>query len=71
MGKKRKIEIITKDIKTLSDLIELGILYNPYKLYDIDMYTLYKLVPSLIDLDLMIGMHKIKQDIIDHILFKI
>ena len=71
MGKKRKIECITKDIKTLSDLIELGILYNPYKLYDIDMYTLYKLVPSLIELDRMIGMHKIKQDIIDHILFKI
>lgn len=71
MGKKRKIEVITKDVKTLSDLIELGLLYNPYKLYDIDMYTLYKLVPSLIDLDRMIGMHKIKQDIIDHILFKI
>ena len=32
---------------------------------------LYKLVPSLIELDRMIGMHKIKQDIIDHILFKI
>ena len=70
MGKKRKIEIITKDVKTLSDLIELGLLYNPYKLYDIDMYTLYRLVPSLTDLNRMIGMNKIKQDMIDHILFK-
>jgi SpoVK/Ycf46/Vps4 family AAA+-type ATPase len=71
MGKKRKIEIITKDVKTLSDLIELGLLYNPYKLYDIDMYTLYRLVPSLTELNRMIGMNKIKQDMIDHILFRI
>ena len=67
------IIVINKDIKCLQDLIDLGNTYVEASetKYNIDLKTLNKLVNPLTDLNLMIGMHSIKQDIIDHILFKI
>lgn len=63
--------IIDKPINTLSDLIELGNMYDATKNYNIDMEQLSRLVPSLTELNNMIGMNKIKNDMIDHILFYI
>lgn len=61
--------IITKKVNTIKDLIELGKEYDNNKLYNIDMKVLNKLVEPLTELDNMIGMDKIKDDIVDHILF--
>lgn len=62
---------INKEINTIKDLIELGKQYDNKKEYNIDLRILNKLVNPLIELDNMIGMESVKQDIVDHILFKI
>jgi len=62
---------ITKTVKTLADLIELGKMYQPFKIYNIDMKTLHQLVDPLTELQNMIGMESVKQEIVDHILFRI
>jgi SpoVK/Ycf46/Vps4 family AAA+-type ATPase len=46
-------------------------MYESNKDYNIDVKTLNKLVTPLIALDNMIGMNDIKQDMVDHILFRI
>ena len=58
-------------INSLDDLIKLGHMYDPMKRYNIDMKILHNLVLSLTELNNMIGMNTVKQDIVDHILFKI
>jgi DNA polymerase III delta prime subunit len=63
--------IIDKKIETLKDLIELGKMYCTTKRYNFDLEQLNFLVPSLTELDNMIGMNKVKNDIVDHILFYI
>ena len=63
--------VIDKEINTLSDLIELGRMYDPKNRYNIDLKVLNKLVDSLTELNNMIGMETVKQDMVDHILFKI
>lgn len=63
--------IIDKKIDTLKDLIELGKMYCTTKRYNFDLKQLNYLVPSLTELNNMIGMNKVKQDIVDHILFYI
>jgi SpoVK/Ycf46/Vps4 family AAA+-type ATPase len=60
---------IDKKINNLSDLIELGKSYEFGKKYSIDLVTLNKLVPALEELNNMIGMKKVKHDIVDHIIF--
>lgn len=62
---------IDKKINTLNDLIELGKLYDSKKDYNIDLQTLNKLVEPLEDLNNMIGMKRVKKDIVEHILFYI
>ena len=62
---------IDKMINSLDDLIELGKMYDPTKRYNIDLKILHNLVTSLTELNNMIGMNTVKQDIVDHILFKI
>ena len=62
---------ISKSINTITDLIDLGKLYQPFKTYNIDMKTLHHLVDPLTDLQNMIGMETIKQEIVDHVLFRI
>jgi SpoVK/Ycf46/Vps4 family AAA+-type ATPase len=60
---------IETQISTIKDLIELGNTYDPNKDYNINMKMLNKLVEPLKELDKMIGMLKVKHDIVDHILF--
>ena len=66
-----KQELITFDIKinTLEDLIELGKKYDKTKRYEFDMKKLNKMVPSIEKINNFIGMKKIKQHLVDHILF--
>jgi len=60
---------ITTEINNLSDLIELGKSYEQGKKYSIDLQLLNKMVPSLENLNNMIGMKRVKYDIVDHIIF--
>lgn len=62
---------IDREINSIVDLIELGKMYDSTKRYNIDLKILHQLVPSLTELNNMIGMNAVKQDIVDHILFKI
>lgn len=62
---------ITKEINNLNDLIELGKMYDPSKRYNIDLKILNKLIDPLTELNSMIGMETVKQDMVDHILFRI
>ncbi len=71
ISENEEIIIIEKEIKCLLDLIELGKLYVKNKKYNIDVKTLYKLIGPLSELNNMIGMETVKQDMVDHILFKI
>ena len=67
----KELVVIEKTINSLKDLIELGEMYNVTKRYNFDLEQLHYLVPSLVELDNMIGMNKVKNDIVDHILFYI
>lgn len=67
----KELIIIDREINTLIDLIELGKMYDSNKRYNIDLKILNNLVESLTELNNMIGMQAVKQDMIDHILFKI
>ena len=67
----KELVIIDKEITCLMDLIELGKLYDINKRYNIDLKILNKLVEPLTELNNMIGMESVKQDMVDHILFKI
>jgi SpoVK/Ycf46/Vps4 family AAA+-type ATPase len=68
---KLEITTIDKKINNINDLIELGQMYDSTKLYDFDLYQLSKIIPSLIELNNMIGMDQVKNDIVDHIIFYI
>ena len=68
--KKKNIEIIA-EINNIKDLLKLCEKY-PLKYdtnYNIDMKTIHKIKKPLTDLDNMIGMHKLKESIVDQILF--
>ena len=64
-------EIIQIDIESLVDLIYLGELYNPddNKKYNINLKILNNMLLPLQDLQNMIGMQKLKNEIIDQILY--
>lgn len=63
--------VIKKEIKDIQDLIDLGNMYDETKDYNICMKTLSNLVKPLIQLNGMIGMKQLKDEIVDHILFRI
>ena len=70
--KKEKI-IINKEINTLQDLLDL---LNNYPIvsnaeYNIDMERIQKIKEPLMDLNNLIGLHDLKNDILDQILFYI
>lgn len=67
----KELITITREIKCLTDLIEIGKMYDFTKRYNIDCKTLNKLVEPLTELKNMIGMDTVKDDIVDHILFRI
>tara|TARA_Y100000389_G_scaffold203315_2_gene251366 strand:- start:266 stop:1423 length:1158 start_codon:yes stop_codon:yes gene_type:complete len=70
--KKEKI-IINKEINTLKDLIDLVNNYPPLSngYYNIDMDRIQKIKEPLIELNNLIGLHDLKNDILDQILFYI
>ena len=70
---KREKVIINKEINTLNELIEL---VNDYPTvsnaeYNIDMERIQKIREPLIELNNLIGLHDLKNDILDQILFYI
>lgn len=67
----REFVEIKHKVNCLKDLIEIGKLYDPFKDYNIDVEILYRLIEPLTDLDNMVGMNDIKEDMTDHILFRI
>ena len=66
-----ELVIIKKEVNTIADLIEIGKMYDPTKIYNIDVKILHDLVEPLTTLDTMIGMTAIKQEMVDHILFRV
>ena len=66
-----EVTIINKKINNLNDLIELGQSYEPTKNYNIDLKILNNMIPSLQELNNMIGMRQVKHNIIEHIIFYI
>ena len=64
-------KILNKSIETIDDLIDLGNLYDPKEKirYNIDIKTLNKLIPPLYELKNMIGMKKVKRNIVDQIIY--
>lgn len=69
LEQEKELITLNVEVNSLSDLIDLGNLYNPTKRYNINLEQLNNMVPSLIELNEMIGMKKVKNDIIEHILF--
>jgi SpoVK/Ycf46/Vps4 family AAA+-type ATPase len=73
--KKKKISepepviIINKEIKSLDDLIELGLTYEVGKKYNINLEKLNKITPLLIKLKNVIGMESVKKSIIGQIIY--
>ena len=67
----KPLVIIEKEINTLKDLIEIGKMYDSKNRYNIDVKILNNLINPLTELDNMIGMELVKQDMVDHILFKV
>lgn len=62
---------INKKIETIDDLIEIGGMYKKEekKRYNVDMKALNKLVEPLTDLKRMIGMPKLKKQILDQVIY--
>ena len=62
---------LTPEVKTLDDMIELGKSYNINTAdnYVIDIYKLYKITNSLEKLKKLIGMKKVKDAVVGHVLF--
>jgi hypothetical protein len=69
---KIELNIPHKDIENIDDLINLGYLYHckkrvTYK--DIDLLKLFNLVEPLLELKKLVGMHSVKESMVDQILF--
>lgn len=69
-------EIITSEINSIDDLIKLGKLYEPIininnkrKKYNINVKRLYDLIEPLEKLKAMVGMHKVKDHILNMIIY--
>jgi len=60
---------IEKKINSLNDLLELAKSYDSTKDYNLDLVTLSTMVKPLEELNNMIGMRKVKRDMVEHILF--
>ena len=64
-------EEITKKVSNITDLIELGKMYDSNKkvYYNIDLFTLSKLVEPLEKLNSMIGLDNVKENIVGQIIY--
>lgn len=69
----KKVEELKKaGVKDVDDLILLGQSYHPRhnpRFYDLDLSLLHQLVEPLTSLRNLVGMHKVKQDIVSQIVF--
>jgi SpoVK/Ycf46/Vps4 family AAA+-type ATPase len=67
----KEYEEITKPIKTIDDLIELGLSYDPLTAdkYSVNLKRLNKLVEPLTELKNVIGMKSVKESIIDQLVY--
>lgn len=63
--------IIRREINGLDDLIELGQMYDPNckKKYNFDVMRLHSLIEPLTELKKLVGMKKVKQNIVNQIVF--
>ena len=69
-------EYLNVDLNTIDDFIQIGQnyidgLYCPYKKYNINVYTISKLVKPLRKLQKMIGMNNIKKDVFELLLYQL
>lgn len=60
---------IEKEVKNIDDLLELGRMYVPGYDYNIDLYRLNKIYEPLEKLNKAVGLNRIKEDIIKHIIY--
>lgn len=69
--KRREVKVSIGDIKTLQDLIDLIDEYpeDPAVKYDIDLRKLYSISKPLRELNSMIGLDKLKESVVDQILY--
>lgn len=69
--KKRLVKVKVNTIKTLQDIIDLIDTYpeNPTIKYDIDLKKLHKISKPIRELNNMIGLDKLKESIVDQILY--
>jgi len=58
-------------VKSIEDIIELGKTYDDTKEYNIDMKMLKNLVEPLTELKNLIGMRKVKKELLEHITYHI
>jgi SpoVK/Ycf46/Vps4 family AAA+-type ATPase len=65
----REFVKIEKQMNSLHDLLELAKSYDCTKDYSLDMAKLSTMVKPLEELNNMIGMHKVKRDMVENILF--
>ncbi len=65
----QEVIVINKEIKSLDDLIELGLSFNPNKKYNINLQKLNKIVPVLKKLQSTIGMSGVKKSIVGQIIY--
>jgi len=65
----KELVIIENKINSLSDLIDLAKTFDSNKRYNINLGQLNKMISALTDLNNMIGMRKVKHDILEHIIF--
>lgn len=63
------VAYLSKDIKSIEDLIELGEVYEPGRKYNIDLKRIYDIKDSLIKLKNMIGLSEVKKTIVDQIIY--
>lgn len=60
---------ISKDIKSIEDLIELGDVYEPGRSYNIDLKKIFDIKDSLLKLKNMIGLEGIKNTLVNQIIY--
>jgi hypothetical protein len=65
----RPMIIINQELKSITDIINLGKTYSPECDYNINMKVLHDLVAPLEELNNLIGMTKVKEDIVGHLIY--
>lgn len=73
INEEQQIDLIEKEIKTLEDVVELGRLYEQEdfktKNYSVNIKRFHELIPSIREFQALIGLDKLKQQIVEQILY--